>query len=143
MKKAAIYPRKSLFEKAFSCACRLALQKKILLTVILLTNVSIASFSQKASVFLSSYDSCQVQPPQQAPFATKAVDAQTPFAIEAVGAGPVLRVAYVIPSNRVPQPNGMANLQYAIKAGQQFLSSRWSRMALGPRHSFLKRKPTE
>src|SRR5688572_20469688 len=86
-------------------ACRLALLKKMLLTGILLTNVLIASFSQRTSVLLSSYDSCHVQPPQQ----------QTSFALKAAGLAPMLRVAYVIPSNRTPQPDGVANLQHAIK----------------------------
>ena len=72
----SIYAGKCLFKKAFGYACRLALQKKMLLTGILLTNVLIASFSQKASVFLSSYDSCHVRPPQQQ---------QTAFAIKAAG----------------------------------------------------------
>src|SRR5688572_14192775 len=102
---ATLHARKGLFEKAFGYACRLALQKKVLLTVILLTNVLIASFSQRSSGLLSSYDSCHVQPPQQQ---------QTSFAIQAVGMAPMVRVAYVIPSNRTPQPNGVANLQHAI-----------------------------
>ena len=46
-------------------ACRLALQKKMLFTVILLTNVLIASFARQSSGLLSSFDSCHVQPPQQ------------------------------------------------------------------------------
>src|SRR5215204_5661127 len=100
--------KKRLFEKVLGYARRLALLKRMMLTGILLTNLLIAAFSQKASVLLSSYDSCHVQPPQQ----------QTAFALKAAGASPMLRVAYVIPSNRTPQPNGVANLQNAIKLGQ-------------------------
>src|SRR6187549_2273472 len=43
------HARKCLLAQAFGYACRLALQKKMLFTVILLTNVLIASFSQKSS----------------------------------------------------------------------------------------------
>jgi len=117
------HARKCLFAKAFGYACRLALQKKMLLTVILLTNVLIASFAQKAPGLLSLYDSCHVQPPQQ----------QTAFTLKAVGVGPMLRVAYVIPSNRTPQPNGVANLQNAIKLGQQFFKEQMEQNGFGPK----------
>lgn len=117
-----IHSRKNFFDNAFGNACRLALQKKMLLTGILLTNVLIASFSQKSSVLLSSYDSCHVRPPRQ-----------TAFAIKAAGAGPMLRVAYVIPSNRTAQPNGMANLQHAIKLGQQFFKEQMEQNGFGPK----------
>jgi hypothetical protein len=123
MKKIAtlpIYPRKSLFKKAFAYACRLALQKKMLLTVILLTNVLIASFSQKTTVLLSSYDSCHVRPPHQ-----------TAFALRVASAGAMLRVAYVIPSNRIAQPDGVANLQHAIKEGQQFFKEQMEQNGFG------------
>ena len=83
------HARKCLFAKAFDHACRLVLQKKMLLTGILLTNVLIASFSQRSSGLLSSYESCHVQPPQQ--------QEQTSFTIQAAGMAPMLRVAYVIP----------------------------------------------
>jgi hypothetical protein len=114
------YAWKSLFEKALGKVCRVALQKKILLTGILLTNVLIASFSQKESVLLSTYDSCHVQPPQQ-----------TAFALKAAGAGPRLRVAYVIPSNRTAQPDGVANLQHAIKLGQKFFKDQMEQYGFG------------
>ncbi len=117
-----IHTRMSLFEIAFGHACRLAPLKKILLTGILLTHVVFASFSQKSSVFLSSSDSCQVRPPQQ-----------TSFVRRAASAGAMLRVAYVIPSNRTPQPNGVANLQYAIKAGQQFFKEQMEQNGFGPK----------
>jgi hypothetical protein len=126
MKKLAtlsIYARKSLFEKAFGYACRIALEKKMLLTVILLTNVLIVSFSQKTSVLLSSYDSCHVRAPQQTAFALKAA--------RVAGAGPMLRVAYVIPSNRTAQPDGVANLQHAIKEGQQFFKEQMEQNGFG------------
>ena len=127
MKKIAtlpIYARKSLFEKAFGYACRLALQKKMLLTGILLTNVLIASFSQKSSVFLSSYDSCHVRPPQQTDRLCHKSRRQL---------GPMLRVAYVIPSNRTAQPDGVANLQHAIKEGQQFFKEQMEQNGFGPK----------
>jgi hypothetical protein len=116
------HARKCLFAKAFGHACRLVLQKKMLLTVILLTHVLIASFSQKPSVLLSTGDSCPVQPPKEQ---------QTSFGIEAIGAGPIVRVAYVIPSNRTPQPNGVANLQHAIKTGQQFFKEQMEQNGFG------------
>ena len=120
---ATLHARKRLFEKAFGYACRLALQKKLLLTAIFLTNVLIASFSQRTSVLLSSYDSCQVKPPQQ----------QTALALKAAGVSPMLRVAYVIPSNRTPQPDGVANLQHGIKAGQQFFKEQMEQNGFGPK----------
>ena len=116
--------RKCLFAKAFGHACRLVLQKKMLLTAILLTNALIGSFAQKSSGLLSIYDSCHVQPPQQQ---------QTSFAIQAVGMAPMVRVAYVIPSNRTPQPNGVANLQHAIKTGQQFFKEQMEQNGFGPK----------
>ena len=120
----SIHAGKCLFNKAFDYACRLALQKKMLLTGILLTHVLIASFSQKPSVLLSTGGSCPVQPPQQQ---------QTAFAIQAVGMAPMVRVAYVIPSNRTPQPNGVANLQNAIKLGQQFFKEQMEQNGFGPK----------
>ena len=124
MKKLAtlpIYPRKSLFEEAFGYACRIALQKKLLLTCFLLTNVLIVSFSQKASVFLSSYDSCHVRPAQQT----------AAFSLKAAVTAPMLRVAYVIPSNRTPQPDGVTSLQHAIKMGQQFFKEQMEQNGFG------------
>ncbi len=118
------HARKCLFAKAYGYACRLALEKKMLLTVILLTNVLIASFSQRTSVLLSTGNSCPVQPPQQQ---------QTAFALQAVGVAPMVRVAYVIPSNRTPQPNGVANLQNAIKLGQQFFKDQMEQNGFGPK----------
>ena len=121
---ATLHARKGLFDKAFDYACRLALLKKMLLTGILLTHVLMASFSQKPSVLLSTGGSCPVQPPQQQ---------QTAFAIQAVGMAPMVRVAYVIPSNRTPQPNGVANLQNAIKLGQQFFKEQMEQNGFGPK----------
>ncbi len=118
-----IYTRKGLFEKGFGYLSRLALQKTMLLTVILLTNVLIVSFSQKASVLLSTYDSCHVQPPPQQPT----------VALRVAGGNPMLRVAYVIPSNRTPQPDGVANLQYAVKTGQQFFKQQMEQNGFGPK----------
>ena len=100
-----------------------ATQKKMLLLSIFLTNVLITSFAQKTTGLLSTYDSCHVQPPQQ-----------TAFALEALSVGsPMVRVAYVIPSNRTPQPNGVANLQYAIKAGRQFFKEQMEQSGFGPK----------
>lgn len=118
--------RKSLIAKALSNVWqRLPVtlsttQKKMLLTGILLTNVLLSSFCQKTSVFLSSYDSCHVRPPRQ-----------TSFAIRAVGMAPMVRVAYVIPSNRTAQSDGVANLQHAIKLGQQFFKKQMEQNGFG------------
>ena len=120
----SIHAGKCVFNKAFDYACRLALLKKMLLTGILLTHVLMASFSQKPSVLFSTGGSCPVQPPQQQ---------QTAFAIQAVGMAPMVRVAYVIPSNRTPQPNGVANLQNAIKLGQQFFKEQMEQNGFGPK----------
>ncbi|HEX6893322.1 MAG TPA: PKD domain-containing protein, partial [Chryseolinea sp.] len=121
-----IHTRKRIFKSAFGNVCRFVLQKKMLLTGILLTNVLIASFSQKSSVLLSSYDSCHIQPPQQ-----------TAFAIKAAVTSPMLRVAYVIPSNRTPQPNGVANLQHAIKSGQKVFREQMEQNGFGPKTFFF------
>ncbi len=99
-----------------------ATQKKMLLISILLTNVLICSFAQKTTGLLSIYDSCHVRPPQQ-----------TTFAIKAVGMTPMVRVAYVIPSNRTPQPNGVANLQNAIKLGREFFKEQMEQNGFGPK----------
>ena len=110
--KPTLYSMKRLLYKAMiyvSPVMLINLSGKMLVTAILLSHVSLASFAQQKNVLLSRYDSCHVQVPQQ-----------TGFAIQAAGVAPMVRVAYVIPSNRTPQPNGVANLQHAIKLGQQF-----------------------
>ena len=43
----------------------------------------------------------------------------------------MLRVAYVIPSNRTAQPDGVANLQHAIKVGQQFFKEQMEQNGFG------------
>ena len=125
--KATLSFLQSLIEKALSNVWQplpiilSATQKKMLLLSILLTNVLFSSFAQKTTVLLSTYDSCHVQPPQQ-----------TRFAIEALSVGsPMVRVAYVIPSNRTPQPTGVANLQHAIKTGQQFFKEQMEQNGFG------------
>jgi hypothetical protein len=100
-----------------------AIQKKMVLVCILLTNVLITSVAQKTTGLLSIYDSCHVHPLQQTRRAAKSLR---------VGS-PILRVAYVIPSNRTPQPNGVANLQHAIKLGQQFFKEQMMQNGFGPK----------
>ena len=113
---------KSLFDKAFYHLCQLFLLKKLLLTAMLVSFVVAASAQQKARL-LSRYDSCHVQPPEQ----------HEQFSLQATGTAPMVRVAYVIPSNRSAQPNGVANLQHAMKIGQQFFKEQMEQNGFGPK----------
>ena len=97
-------------------------QKKMLLIAVLLSHIFVTAFPQQPNVFLSIYDSCHVRPPQQ-----------TTFAVKAVGVAPMVRVAYVIPSNRTAQPDGVANLQHAVIAGQQFFKEQMEQNGFGPK----------
>lgn len=127
--KATLSFRKDFVEKAFRNARHampvlsvMRTRRKMLLMSILISHIFIQSaFSQKTTTFLSKYDSCHVHVP-----------AQAPLAIEAVSAGaPRVRVAYVIPSNRSPQSNGVADLQNAISAGQQFYKDQMEQNGFG------------
>jgi hypothetical protein len=82
-----------------------------LLIVVLMFHVVFVSFSQERTNFLSRFDSCHMYVPRVT--SSPAIKALT------VGS-PIVRVAYIIPSNRTAQPDGVANLQNAIKLGQQF-----------------------
>ena len=113
---------KRLFYKAVICLWSNA-TRKMLLIGILLSQILFASFAQQRNVLLSRFDSCHVHPPQQTPFAIQA---------RSVGA-PMVRVAYVIPSNRTPQPNGVSNLQNAVKLGQQFFKEQMEQNGFGPK----------
>ncbi|HYI78152.1 MAG TPA: T9SS type A sorting domain-containing protein [Chryseolinea sp.] len=95
---------------------------KMLLPIIVLSHLFFsASFSQDRHVFLTKYDSCQVRTSQEM-FTTK----------EAFSVGsPLVRVAYVIPSNRTAQPNGVAYLQNAIKIGQQWYKDQMEQNGFG------------
>lgn len=56
---------------------------------------------------------------------------------QGVGIGPVtgyvVRVAYIIPSNRVPQANGVANLQNAVVQYQSWYRDQMERNGFGPK----------
>ena len=109
------------WQRVLTILSRMKAQKKMLLIGVLLFPIFTASFSQETTVLLSQYDSCHVQPPEQA---------IEPFAIEAV-TSPLVRVAYVIPSNRTPQPDGVVNLQNAIRLGQQYYKEQMEQNGFG------------
>lgn len=46
---------------------------------------------------------------------------------------PIVRIAYLIPSNRCPQNNGVEALQYALKTGQQFYKDQMQKNGFGPK----------
>ncbi len=121
--------RKGLVEKAVRNVLRpppvilSANQKKILLIAVLLSPIFHSpSFSQEATVFLSRYDSCHILPPPQ----------RTALRMEALSvSSPLIRVAYVIPSNRTAQPDGVAYLQNAIKIGAQWYKAQMEQNGFG------------
>src|SRR5690606_27190989 len=98
------------FEKTRHCFRRPALPKKLILSS--LFSIALFSFSvaQTTQHLLSIYDSCQVHAPRL----------QSLFNLKSSGASPRVRVAYVIPSNRTAQPDGVRNLRSAIQLGQEF-----------------------
>ncbi len=96
-------------------------KQKMLLIGFFLSHIFLSSFAQETTVFFSGYDSCHIHAPQQFPFALRAVS---------VGS-PVVRVAYVIPSNRAAQPNGVVYLQNAIKTGQQWYKEQMEQNGFG------------
>ena len=99
-----------------------ATQKKMLLRGILLSHLFFsASFSQDRGVFLTRYDSCHVRDSQEMTTTKKAL----------IGSSPLIRVAYVIPSNRTAQPNGVAYLQNAIKIGQHWFKDQMEQNGFG------------
>lgn len=97
------------------------IQKKLLLTGVLLLHVFFSSFSQEKNFLLTIYDSCHVRAPRKTII---------PFAVAAVGA-PLVRVAYIIPSNRTPQPNAEVYLQHAIKTAQQWYKEQMEQNGFG------------
>ncbi|MDF9796525.1 hypothetical protein OKW21_001788 [Catalinimonas alkaloidigena] len=46
-------------------------------------------------------------------------------------AHPIVRIAYLIPSNRSPQDNGVEALQYALKTGQQYYKDQMQKNGFG------------
>lgn len=127
--KVTLFFRKGLVEKAVRNVLRpppviqSANQRKMLLIAVLLSHIFCsASFSQETTVFLSRYDSCHIPPPSQ----------KTALRMEALSiSSPQVRVAYVIPSNRTEQPNGVAFLQNAIKIGQQWYKAQMEQNGFG------------
>lgn len=102
-------------------AGRRLFQIRLGLTCILLTYAFEFSYAQKAEVLLTR-DSCQMPP-----------TAQTGFAPRMVAGTAMVRVAYVIPSNRTPQADGVANLQHAITTAQQFFKDQMEQNGFGPK----------
>lgn len=83
-----------------------------------------SSFAQDRTVFLSNFDSCRVHAPVQPPGGLEA--------LSLVGS-PIVRVAYVIPSNRSEQPNAVAFLQHAVRTGQQWYQDQMEQNGFGPK----------
>lgn len=98
-------------------------RKKIVLLVAILTPIFLQeSFAQKMPVFLSQNDSCIVHPSPTISFARRATSENA-----------LVRVAYLIPSNRTPQPDGVVNLQQAIQTGQQWFQDQMEQNGFGPK----------
>ncbi len=58
---------------------------------------------------------------------------QTGAAHKALAGSPMVRIAYIIPSNRTPQPNGVAALQDAIVLGRQWFKAQMEQNGFEPR----------
>lgn len=118
--KNMFYRWKDLVEKILShVQCTLVMilsagvRKKIVFVSIVVFSVPLqVSIAQEQPRLLAMSDSCQVHPPQ---------NIIRPREAAAPGAA-VVRLAYVIPSNRAEQTNGVVNFQRMIKAGQQWFS---------------------
>lgn len=99
---------------------------RLALPCILLT-FALASSSGQTSEMLFRRDSCQ-----RIPTVPIVSAAQSKMALQAAPR-PMVRVAYVIPSNRSPQPDGVANLQHVVKTGQQFFKDQMEQNGFGPK----------
>lgn len=80
------------------------------------------SFSQEATTLLSRYDSCHVHPPQEM---------KPQAGLRTATSNALVRLAYVIPSNRTPQPNGVRNFQNVIKKEQQWYKEQMEQNGFG------------
>jgi hypothetical protein len=96
-------------------------RKRILITILLSTIFHLSSLAQERKVLLSRFDSCHVSVPEHLRPGVQSLSV----------ASPMVRVAYVIPSNRTPQPNGVANLQNAVRLGRQFFKEQMEQYGLG------------
>lgn len=98
-------------------------QRKIWFLFFFLSNTLVyTSFSQQKPVLLSKDDTCHLRPPQIV------------STLEATAVSPaVVRLAYVIPSNRTPQENGIANFQNVIKQGQHWFKTQMEQNGMEPK----------
>lgn len=98
-----------------------AVSKKVLLIGILATSLFCStSVAQKQTGLLSRYDSCRREARPNV------------FGIQALTASsPMVRLAYVIPSNRTAQPDGVADFQNAVRTGQQWFKEQMNQLGFG------------
>jgi len=87
---------------------------------LLLNSIVYTVHSQQNLDLLSKDDTCQLRPPQ----IISALQAATIVPA-------IVRLAYVIPSNRTPQVNGVANFQKIVKQGQQWFETQMKRNGMG------------
>ena len=71
----------------------------------------------------------QREPPRSMPLGVRASDAEHGLA----GAGPMVRMAYLIPPGRVAQPRAVETLRYAVVAWQSWYREQMLQHGLGPR----------
>ncbi len=129
--KVTLYFRKGLAEKVMinvwqSWSITLSAvktSKKIFLIGFLFSHIFFVSYAQKPTVLLLQGDSCQRTPQQ----------IQTRLSLQAVSSSAMIRLAYVIPSNRTAQPDGVADFQNAVKIGQQWFKEQMEQIGFGPK----------
>jgi hypothetical protein len=76
-------------------------------------------FATKPQPLIKGY-TCQLRPPQII----------SPLQAATIVPA-IVRLAYVIPSNRTPQVNGVANFQKIVKQGQQWFEAQMKRNGMG------------
>ncbi|WP_276372159.1 T9SS type A sorting domain-containing protein [Chryseolinea sp. H1M3-3] len=97
--------------------------QKIWLVGFLFSLIFFASYAQKSTALLPKGDSC-LRSPQ--PTSIR-------LGQRAASSSAQIRLAYVIPSNRTAQPDGVADFQNAIKIGQQWFKEQMEQLGFGPK----------
>ncbi|MFD0997790.1 T9SS type A sorting domain-containing protein [Ohtaekwangia kribbensis] len=121
MKSISLQPDVQTVNQASQCGIQVifhgaTVQWRIWFLFFLLFNIVYTAHSQQDQGLLSKDDTCQLRPPQII------TPLQTASIVPAI-----VRLAYVIPSNRTPQVNGVANFQNIVKQGQRWFATQMKR----------------